>query len=360
VNVTVAPLHSLSAGELAAWREMQRADRSLANPFMAPEFALAVAAVKPQARVAVLRSAGGSEPVGFLPFERGPLGLGRPIGAGVSDAQGVVHRPGASWDHEQLLAACGLAVLEFDHLVDGQFGGSVRRQEPSPVIDLSDGFDAYVEHRREQSRSFRRAMARHQALERDFAGLRFEWHSSAPDAFAALTAWKSAQYRRTGRADRFARPWIRELAQRLMQTRADGFRGVLATLRVDGRPIAVQACLASDSVLALWFPAFDPAFARYSPGNLLRLRLARAAAERGIGLLDFGKGWSAHKELLKTGELRVGEARIERRGARAAVHRLYRDPPRTVERFVLDHPRLRLAARRTLAGMGRARTRLAG
>ncbi len=130
---------------------------------------------------------------------------------------------------------------------------------------------------------------------------------------------------------------------------------MLACLWADGEPIAVQAALATRSVLALWFPAYRPDFARYSPGNVLRLELIQAAAERGIATIDMGKGFSPHKEQLKTGELQVGEARVERRGARALIHRAYQEPPRRIERFVLDRPRLRLAARRTLARIGQAR-----
>jgi CelD/BcsL family acetyltransferase involved in cellulose biosynthesis len=358
MRVSVRHPAELAAGELAAWRAMQRASGRLANPFLAPDFALAVAAVKPQARVAVLSD--GGEPAGFLAFERGPFGLGRPIGAGVSDAQGVVHGDGLAWDPDELLAGCGLATLEFDHLVDDQppWASYIQHREPSPIIDLTGGYEAYVARRRAESRSFRRGLARQETLERQHRDLCFEYHSTAPDALAALMSWKSAQYRRTGRVDRFAKPWIRELVGRLMRTRGEEFAGVLAVLRVVGRPIAVQACLASSSVLALWFPAFDPAWARYSPGIVLRRRLLEAAAARGIHYVDMGKGHSPHKELLKTGEFMVAEARVERHGPRALVHRLYRDPPRRVERFVLDHPALRRAARHTLVGIGSVRTRV--
>lgn len=344
----------LAAYELAAWRDMQRRSRALAHPFLTPEFALAVSAVRPQTRVAVLHQ--GSEPAGFMAFERGRLGLGRALAPGVSDVQGLVHRPGLTVDPVGLLARCRLAVLDFDHLLAGQFPGAVSRLEPSPVIDLPAGAEPYLEARARASRTFRRAGTKMQALRRDFGRVSFEWHSPAPDAFAALVRWKSAQYRRTGRIDRFAKPWIRELVQGLMSTETDAFAGRLAVLRVDGRPVAVQAALAAHGVLALWFPAYDPDFARYSPGVALRLEIIKAASEHGIARIDMGKGHSQHKELLKTGETMVAEARVECPGARALLHRLYQEPPRRVERFVLDRPRLRVAARHTLARLGGLRS----
>src|SRR5581483_3377363 len=102
VNITTKPIENLSAADVTAWRTMQRESPGLANPFLSPEFAQAVAAVKPEARVAVLTE--GREPVGYFPFERGPFGFGRPIGDGVSDCQGVIHCPGVVWSVDELMA----------------------------------------------------------------------------------------------------------------------------------------------------------------------------------------------------------------------------------------------------------------
>jgi hypothetical protein len=74
-----------------------------------------------------------------------------------------------------------------------------------------------------------------------------------------------------------------------------------------------------------WFPAYDPAFARDSPGLVLLAELLGAADEAGIGLLDFGKGdedykaWFSnrtiplgigHVESDRLTELRTGAARV--------------------------------------------------
>jgi hypothetical protein len=122
---------------------MQWATPSLANPFLSPEFAIAVGRFRPDARVAILED--GQSLVGFFPFEKRRLGLGVPIGGRLSGCQGVVHVPGAEWDPRELLRGCGLAAWQFDNLITGQqpFEPYQAATRPSPVIDLADGFKAY-------------------------------------------------------------------------------------------------------------------------------------------------------------------------------------------------------------------------
>lgn len=58
-----------------------------------------------------------------------------------------MHRPGVTWDPQELLRACGLSVFEFDHLVEEQkpFGRYVTGTFASPVIDLKVGEGNYAE-----------------------------------------------------------------------------------------------------------------------------------------------------------------------------------------------------------------------
>jgi CelD/BcsL family acetyltransferase involved in cellulose biosynthesis len=103
---------------VAAWYAIQEDHPEYANPFLGPGFTQAVAAVKPKVGVAVVME--DREPVAFFPFEHGPLGIGRAVGLGVSDCQGVVQRPGVVTEAEPLLQACGLSVWQFDSLMDGR------------------------------------------------------------------------------------------------------------------------------------------------------------------------------------------------------------------------------------------------
>ncbi|MEW2549228.1 GNAT family N-acetyltransferase [Streptomyces sp. NPDC047002] len=371
VRIRVVAPGRLSEREADAWRALRAKSGAPGNPFMEPEFTRAVGRVRPAARVAVITEGregadwtegpgAAVEPAGFFPFEAGPLGRGRALGLGVSDSQGAVLRPGLRLAAGELLRACSLAAWEFDNLEEGQtslMAGAVGEFE-SPVVDIGDGFAAYEAALRERSPKFHRTTtAKDRRLGRQVGEVRFVFDERDPAALAQLMAWKSAQYRRTGRRDRFAKEWIRDLVRLLAGTRSAGCSGVLSVLYAADRPIAAHFGLRSRTVLSCWFPAYDTAFAKYSPGLVLHLRMARAAAAEGIGTLDLGRGAAEYKDSLKTGGLTVYEGAVVRPGPRAALYRLSREPGRRVHGFVRDRPGLASLARRTLNQVGRVRAR---
>ncbi|MCX4823584.1 GNAT family N-acetyltransferase [Streptomyces sp. NBC_01142] len=346
----------LGEGEIEAWRELRAKTGAPANPFMEPEFTLTVGRVRPAARVAVLWEDG--EPAGFFPYERGPLGHGRAIGMGVSDCQGAVLRAGLTITPHELLRACALSTWEFDNLEAGQavFRPDSAEEFGSPVIDIGAGYAAYEAVLRTQSPKFlRTTLAKERKLGRQAGQVRFVFDERDPAALRTLMEWKSAQYRRTGRRDRFAKEWISTLVRRLHVTRTSGCSGVLSVLYAADKPVAAHFGLRSRTVLSCWFPAYDPEFATYSPGLILHLRMAEAAAGEGIGMLDLGRGAAEYKDALKTGELRVHEGSSVRPGARAALYWLSREPARRAHSFVRSRPRLAGYAQKTLNQVGRLR-----
>jgi hypothetical protein len=119
MKITVVHPDELGQSELARWRSIQRATPSLANPFLSPEFTVAVGRVRSRARVAVLFD--GPEIVGFFPFERRGWATVFRSAKGTPTARAwCLHLPDLDWDPQELLRACGLVVWDFDHLVDGQ------------------------------------------------------------------------------------------------------------------------------------------------------------------------------------------------------------------------------------------------
>jgi CelD/BcsL family acetyltransferase involved in cellulose biosynthesis len=210
------------------WREIRTESGAPANPFLDPAFTTAVGQVRPGARVAVLQEDG--SPVGFFPYERGPLGQGRAIGLGVSDSQGAVLRPEIRIDARRLLAGCSLSSWEFDNLEAGQslFVPHAAEELASPVVDIGEGFERYTERLRESSPNFlRQTLAKERKLARQVGEVRFVYDARDPAALRALMRWKSAQYRRTGRRDRFAQDWIVRLVQLLAHGDHPECRGVL-------------------------------------------------------------------------------------------------------------------------------------
>lgn len=354
MTITVVHPSELGESELATWRGFQQVDGSLANPFLSPEFTVTTGRLRPQARVAVLSEQSGV--VGFFPFERRALGYGVPIAAGLTDCQGLVHAPGFTWDPQELLRACDLAVWEFDHLVDGQkpFQPYRTHLASSPIMDLSGGFDAYLQPRQDRSR-FRDLSRRQRRLAREVGEVRFVFDSQDQAALRTLMRWKSEQYQRTGRADRFARPWIVHLLEQLFEERTGSFAGLLSCLYAGEKLLAVHFGLRSDRVLPTWFGAYHTRFSKYSPGLLLHLLLAQAAAAAGIAHIDMGRGAKGYKEMFKSRDLVVAEGYIARRVPAAALYCAHRVPLRRLRTTVTEHPVLFRVADRLLKRYGQAR-----
>jgi CelD/BcsL family acetyltransferase involved in cellulose biosynthesis len=359
MRITVVHPSELGARELGRWRELQRELPALGSPFLAPGFTVAVGRLRPRARVAMLSES--SEIQGFFPFERRGPRYGVPIAAGLTDCQGLLHVPDLLWDARELLAGCRLDVWEFDRLVHGQkpFEPYERLRAPSPVIDLSAGAAPLLARLQENSARIGGKLPRQQRkLAKDVGPLRFEFGSRDPAALSRLMRWKSAQYQRTGRSDRFAHPWIVRLLEDLQQNDRQDLSLVLSTLYAGDRPVAAHVALRLGPVLAGWFPAYDVAFAKYSPGMLHRLHLIEAAAEAGIRCIDLGRGTKDSKELFKTHDAVVAEGAVVRGPLGTALYRIGRLPARRLRQVVTNNPALYRAADRVLKGYGRARSGL--
>jgi CelD/BcsL family acetyltransferase involved in cellulose biosynthesis len=336
---------------------MQRRDEALRNPFLSPEFAAAVGRFRPGARVAVLTE--GPTVTGFFPFEKRRLGVGVPIGAGLTDCQGLVHAQGFEWDARDLLRGCGISAFHFDHLVCEQrpFGPWVAATAPSPVIELADGFAAYQAKLMVKSPQFAKDLARRgRRLTREAGPISHGVDSRDPAALRCLLAWKSDQYRRTGRTDRFARPWIVGLINDLFEARGSHFSGRLSVLYAGDAPVAVHFGLQSGPLLAHWFPAYDIRFSKCSPGLIQHLRMIEESVPTGVTLIDMGKGAKRYKETLKTTDLFVCEGSVTGRSPLAMAHRARIGPSQWAARTIRAHPPLFRAADRLLKRYGRLRT----
>ncbi|MDN5860701.1 MAG: GNAT family N-acetyltransferase, partial [Pseudonocardia sp.] len=295
----------LGCTELACWQELVGATPGPHNPFLAPEYALAVAQVRPSARVLVAEDAGRIS--GFLAVEEHRR-IARPIGSGLTDCEGWTLADGADVPAGDALRAAGLVGWDFETLLDGQVPcGAYRvRRERSPIVGLAEGYEPYLEALRGRSKKWLSSMFRKQRkLEREVGEIRFEFASTDEAALRALMCWKSGQYAQLDEWDRFADPGIVALVSGLMRSTAPGCSGALSVLWAGDMPVAAHAGIHSDSVLSWWFPAYDPAFGRYSPGILVLLHMLEGAGARGIGTVDLGRGPHDYKDATKTGELTV-------------------------------------------------------
>jgi CelD/BcsL family acetyltransferase involved in cellulose biosynthesis len=360
-KVTVVRPGELGLSEIESWREMQRALPHLANPFLSPEFAITMGEVRPGSRVAVIEDADGI--AGFFPFERRGR-VGAALGAWVSLCQGIVHRQGAGFEVPELLAACGMDVWEFGCLVEGQpwFGPYEVLEQQAVILDLADGYPAYAAELRERSPKFLKStLYKERKLGRDCGEVSAVFAVDAEDQLRLLRKWKSAQYVRSGRPDRFGQAWVVELVERLHAIDTKDFGGVLSMLYSGDKPVAGHFGLRSESVLVGWFPSYDPAYAKYSPGLIQHLRMAEAAAEIGIASLDLsiGAGYE-YKDALRSRNVPVTEGIVRRRSLGAAVHWARTLPVRRARRLILDVPFLYRLADRVMKRYGRFRAGTGG
>ncbi|MBJ7337669.1 GNAT family N-acetyltransferase [Mycolicibacterium sp.] len=358
MQISVIRPDELGVDLISRWREIQESDPAFDNPFLSAEFTCAVGELQDRVRVAVLED--GPDVVGFFPFEQHPFGVGKPVAAGLTDAQGLLLAKGAELD-PRIVKRCGLAVYEFDHLMSGQPLAALGPHErhPSPVIDMRRGFADYVETiKRTSNKTYKSTLYKSRKLQRQVGPLHYDHATTSVAALTTLIGWKTLQYRRTGRADRFANRWLVELVERLCAIRSDYFAGVLDMMYVDGRPMAGHFGLRTKTTLVGWFPAYDVAFAKYSPGLMQHLTMAERSAAAGIQIIDLGRGDGEYKEKLKNAEFTVAEGRIADSGVRSAVHWVTRVPARKAAAAVVADPRLRRTASRTLKEYGRVRSRL--
>src|SRR4051794_12390922 len=100
INVRLTRPEKLTSEELALWDRLQRQQPDFESPYFRPEFTQAVAGVRQDVEIAVLQQDG--KAVGFFPFQRSSLNLGKPVGGKLNDFHGVLLPRGVHIDARQL------------------------------------------------------------------------------------------------------------------------------------------------------------------------------------------------------------------------------------------------------------------
>lgn len=301
----------LSHGHWRHWQALQAAEPVYASPFFHPKFTQAVAAVRTDLEISILGDI--EHPLGYFPFQRGPLRLGRPVGGKLSDYHGPLLTPGTSFDPQNWLKHCRLASWDFDHLVcaTDAFQPWVHILAPSPQIVLQNGFEAYIQAQRcAGNESILRQSQKTRKMGREIGPLRFEYDCRDERAWQSLVAWKSAQLQATGLADIFSFRWVVELLLRLRQESSPDFSAPLSVLWAGEQVAAVLLSLRCRTVLHSWCTAYNPALARYSPGIALFLALAEHAPGMGIHTIDLGRGTERYKTSLATQMATLAEGSV--------------------------------------------------
>lgn len=305
------PRH-LSDELVARWTSWHQSSAALSSPYFHPAFATAVSEVRDDVHVAVVTDESG--PAAFFPFQRGRLGFGRPVGGRLSDFHGPITKPGCNIAAGEVISGCNLAAWDFSHLPCAfeSFTPYHSKVEPSPYIDLTAGYDAFINDRKAAgSVTVKQTLRKTRKIERELGPLRLEEDVRDPELLRTMMGWKSKQYAATGVSDVFAFDWTRELLENLLAIDDDDFGGRLSVLYAGDALTAIHFGIYSQNVLHYWFPVYDPAYGKYSTGLILLLELARSAAEQGLVRIDLGKGDEEYKHSLGAGSIPVAVGSVE-------------------------------------------------
>lgn len=323
MQIRTATLKELTSEEVAAWSSIQRDEPELASPFFRPEFAQAVASVRNDVEVAILEDA--DRPIGFLPFQRSRWNSGRPVGSVLSDYHGLIAPAYVRCDPIELLRTCGLNALHFDHLVDASmsFAPFIWRESDSWHIDVPETIDAYFAGR-ENGQSLKSEFGQKmRKLAREVGPVRYVAQSADPELLSTLVAWKTAQYQRTNVANVFGYAWVRDLLDKLLEYDSIDFSPEVSALYAGNTVASIHYGMRSRTLLHGWFPAYNVALARYSPGMLHWIETIRAANSTGIHRIDLAAGREGYKQRLVTGATKIAQGTVDPRAGTRAVRRAW-------------------------------------
>lgn len=308
--------------ELAShWCEILRKTPQLAGPFFRPEFTVAVASVRGDVEVAVLEE--GGEILGFFPYQRTRWNVAQPVGDPLAGLQGVIAEPEVYWLPGEILSACKLSAWEFDQQLAWQtpLAPYFSRRAVAPVMDLSGGYEPWLESRAAAGASLAQALGQVQQLNEQSRSLEFTWHTTDAAVFEQFLAWCLPANGKSGCNDLFRQRWVVTLLEMLRQAEGPNLRGIVSALRVDGRIVAMHFALQADSILHSWLAAHDPDQIAGCAGQILLLQIAQHAVDNGVQQIHLGQGDRDYRQLFATDVIDVAEGCVDRRPFAAAIRK---------------------------------------
>lgn len=262
----------------------------------------------------VVRKAG--QFIGLAPFfiYRHPDGARQItfLGNGISDRLDLLAAPGESngvagavlrhlADRSELWDLCDFRDVPADSpLLTAPFPRAAQSrsqpEEPCPVVRLPAVPEQVLELLACKQRDNLQRCARRVAEAGEISYQTADAHSRA-HVFDELMQIHDARWRAKGGSGPLSEPGIRsfhaEATERLLS--AGMLR--LHVLRFQGRAIAVQYCIHKNSRGYSYLTAFDPDFARFSPGLLLIAFTLQQAVQEGAVEFDFLRGREPYKYL---------------------------------------------------------------
>ena len=297
-HVSVALLDGITESEEALFCAFRDSDPSLSSPYFSIDFLKAIAPHTPGSMLA--RFHDGDEIVGFFAYQKRGQSL-QPAGAPLSDYHAAVMKAGYAPDWSRLLAAAGAKRLEFNGLIGAEGLDRAPIVKHRQIVDLADGFEAWFASQKARSPKYFKNLGRcTRNVAKDLPDLTFEWVEVSPALLDWVLDLKIDQYKRSGMHNVFSCGWTRDLLVALAEQKTGQAALMAGVYRRGEDLVAAEICLLDGQDLHFWFPAYNPAYGRYSPGLLLTFDIIRHAAKLGFKVFDFGSGGEAYKSPMTT------------------------------------------------------------
>ena len=276
------------------WNRIRNSNPVFKSPYFDIKFTQAVGRVRDDVRIAIVLSLG--EVVGFLPFQENKPGHAVPVGGLLNDWHAIMGTQ-SSEVLQQILKAAKLNSFKF-HAINAEEDGLEKyyfREFKSHYLDLSDGWEAYQKWVFKNSSAVKRQGQKTRGLARKFGEIRFEFESEDANQLERLIELKRAKYQRSNTFDILGVRWASNLLRELHQIRDSNFRGVLSVLWAGDHMVGAHFGMLTEETLHYWFPVYDPAFHKFSPGTEMLMQSAKYACDIGIRKLDLGYGDDSYK-----------------------------------------------------------------
>ena len=298
----------LTEADAAAWRALCAATPAYGSPLLGPDFARAVGRVRDDARITLWRRNG--ELKAAFAHHRRPGGLGRAIGAPLSDYHGLVRAADFDVTVADALEAARLSAWRFNGLIDPfeTFSAVGTSTQDAYVIRIGDDAEAYLEALRAASpKRFKNYRRLDHKLEREVGPITVVAADQCRGAYEQLLAWKRDQLHRTGAHNFFHGGWTQVLFDRFFDEGEGPLQGLAINLYAGGRLVAGHFGVRLGEAYHPWIASADPDLAAWSPGQVFLGRAIAAMPGVGLKVYDLGPGHAHYKAPYARDTVRIGE-----------------------------------------------------
>jgi CelD/BcsL family acetyltransferase involved in cellulose biosynthesis len=291
--------HPSTAPLAAEWDAL--ADRAGATPFLRPAWTAAWAAAFAGGRVEVLTARRDGRLCGVLPIVRRAGVVRSAANAHTPDGDVLAEDDATVRTLVTALYAARPRAVALTHLAAG--GGSQtaarsvargagyriaeRTMLRAPYLDVEGTLEDYLRAHRRVVADLRRR--RRRLEERGGVVL------GADGTLQELLLLEAAGWKGAGRTAITARPSTQRFYTEVAGWAASTGTLRIFVLRLDGRPLGALLCLEEHGVLHFLKGGFDPAFARFSPGQTVLAEAIAHAFRCGLRRVEMGGGAHAYK-----------------------------------------------------------------